>query len=109
MDPEFLSIDDVLLIHEDQIKRYGGSPDLRDRGLLHSAVDTPQAMFGGEYLHSDYVEMAAAYLFHIVQNHPFMDGNKRTGTASAMVFLDLNGIETGIDQDDLADLVIRVE
>lgn len=108
MDPEFLTIDDVLFIHADQIKRYGGSPDLRDRGLLHSAVETPQAMFGGAYLHPDLIEMAAAYLFHIVQNHPFVDGNKRAGTAAAMVFLDLNGIETDIDEDELAELVISV-
>ncbi|HRQ73991.1 MAG TPA: type II toxin-antitoxin system death-on-curing family toxin [Phycisphaerales bacterium] len=108
MDPEFLRVDDVLQIHQDQIERYGGSPDLRDPGLLTSAVDTPRAMFDGKYLHGDLFEMAAAYLFHIVQNHPFVDGNKRTGTAAALVFLDLNGIEMEIDDGALVDLVLAV-
>ena len=108
MDPEFLRVDDVLQIHQDQIERYGGSPDLRDPGLLTSAVDTPRAMFDGKYLHGDLFEMAAAYLFHIVLNHPFVDGNKRTGTAAALVFLDLNGIEMEIDDDALANLVLAV-
>lgn len=108
MDPEFLRVDDVLQIHQDQIERYGGSPDLRDPGLLTSAVDTPRAMFDGKYLHSDLFDMAAAYLFHIVLNHPFVDGNKRTGTAAALVFLDLNGIEMEIDDRALVDLVLAV-
>ncbi len=108
MDPEFLRVDDVLQIHQDQIERYGGSPDLRDPGLLTSAVDTPRAMFDGKYLHGDLFDMAAAYLFHIVLNHPFVDGNKRTGTAAALVFLDLNGIEMEIDDGALVDLVLAV-
>lgn len=108
MDPEFLRVDDVLQIHQDQIERYGGSPHLRDPGLLTSAVDAPRAMFDGKYLHGDLFEMAAAYLFHIVQNHPFVDGNKRTGTAAALVFLDLNGIDMAIDNDTLADHVLAV-
>lgn len=108
MEPEFLHVDDVLQIHQDQIERYGGSPDLRDPGLLTSAVDTPRAMFDGRYLHRDLFEMAAAYLFHIVQNHPFVDGNKRTGTAAALVFLDLKGIEMAIEDDALVDLVLAV-
>lgn len=107
MDPEFLRADDLLQIHRDQIERYGGSPDLRDPGLLTSAADTPRAMFDGRYLHADLFEMAA-YLFHIVRNHPFVDGNKRTGTAAALVFLDLNGVELAIDDDALADHVLAV-
>lgn len=105
---EFLRVDDVLQIHQDQIDRYGGSPDLRDPGLLASAADAPQATFNGNYLHKDIFEMAAAYLFHIVQNHPFVDGNKRTGAAAALVFLDLNGIELEIEDDTLADHVLAV-
>ena len=108
MPPDFLIYNDVLLIHADQITRYGGSPDLRDPGLLSSAINQPQATYEGKYLHSDLIEMAAAYLFHIVQNHPFMDGNKRTGTASALVFLDLNGIDIDIPEDELADFVIEL-
>ena len=67
--------------------RYGGLPGLRDEGLLESAVAQAVATFGGEYLHNDIFQMAAAYLFHIVQNHPFVDGNKRAGAAAAVVFL----------------------
>lgn len=108
MQPDFLCIEDVLRIHEDQIDLYGGSPDLRDAGLLASAVETPRATFGGQFLHEDLFEMAAAYLFHIVQNHPFVDGNKRTGTAAALVFLDLHGIEIEIDDSALVDHVLAV-
>jgi death-on-curing protein len=68
----------------------------------------PAAGFGGRYLHSDLVEMSAAYLFHIVQNHPFIDGNKRTGTVAAIVFLTLNGIELQADETQLEQLVIDV-
>lgn len=108
MAPWFLRVDDVLQIHQDQIERYGGSPDLRDPGLLTSAVDTPRATFDGSNLHGDLFEMAAAYLFHIVRNHPFVDGNKRTGAAAALVFLDLNGIEMDIDDAELVDHVLAI-
>ena len=80
--PLFLDLDFVLRIHLSLIERYGGEPGVRDIGLLHSAIAMPQASFGGEFLHEDLFEKAAAYLFHIVQNHPFMDGNKRTGAAA---------------------------
>lgn len=87
----FLELADILDIHQDQIERYGGAPGIRDLNLLQSAAAMPEASFGGVYLHSSIHEMAAAYLFHIVQNHPFTDGNKRTGTVAAVVFLKLNG------------------
>ncbi|PKB84228.1 MAG: death-on-curing protein [SAR202 cluster bacterium Io17-Chloro-G9] len=90
--PKFLSPADVLLIHVDQIERYEGLAGIRDQGLLQTALAMPEASFGGELLHRDLYEMAAAYPFHICQNHPFVDGNKRTGLASALVFLELNGI-----------------
>lgn len=91
-EPEFLTVDDVLAIHAHQIARFGGSPGLRDAGLLESAVAQAQASFGGVYVHADLFEMAAAYHFHLVQNHAFVDGNKRIGLAVALVFLDLNGV-----------------
>jgi len=68
----------------------------------------PQASFGGEFLHKDIFEMAAAYLFHIVQNHSFVDGNKRTGAAAAIIFLTINGIELQADEDGLVDLTLAV-
>lgn len=90
--PEFLSLAEVVEIHLDQVHRYGGANETRDLGLLESAIAIPQQTFGGEYLHADLFEMAAAYAFHIIKNHPFVDGNKRTGLASALVFLELNQI-----------------
>ncbi len=68
----------------------------------------PSAAFGGELLHKDVFEMAAAYLFHIVQNHPFVDGNKRVGAVAAVVFLELNGVETGASEDEFEALVWEV-
>ncbi|MCL2779158.1 MAG: type II toxin-antitoxin system death-on-curing family toxin [Polyangiaceae bacterium] len=88
----FLSVDVVLALHQRQIDRYGGTPGLRDRGLLESAVAQPRTSFGGTYAHDGVFAMAAAYLFHIVSNHPFVDGNKRTGLLATQVFLHLNGI-----------------
>jgi len=90
VDPTFLTLDEVIEIHRDMIERYGGSFGIRDEGLLESAPAMPQAGFGEQYLHSDVFEMAAAYLFHIVRNHPFVDGNKRTGAMAAFTFLKLN-------------------
>ena len=87
----FLSVDDVLAIHEDTINCEGGLPGLRDYGLLVSAVMMPQQWFAGEYLHDGLAAMAAAYLYHIAQNHAFHDGNKRTAAMSALVFLVANG------------------
>jgi len=87
----FLTQEEVLRAHETQIALYGGSTGIRDIGLLESALSMPQASFGGTYLHSNLYEMAAAYLFHIVSNHPFVDGNKRTGMVAAITFLDMNG------------------
>lgn len=108
MQPEFLDVEDVLQIHADQLERYGGLSGVRDLGLLESAVSMPKATYAGEFLHGDLFAMAAAYLFHITRNHPFLDGNKRTGAASALVFLDLHGIEVTASDDALYDLVIGV-
>lgn len=98
-EPLFLSVEDVIEIHADQIERYGGSLGVRDVELLRSAIGMPEAGFGDQYLHADLFEMAAAYLYHIIQNHPFIDGNKRTGTMAAFVFLNLNGVT--LDAADL--------
>ena len=98
----------LLEIHRDQIDRYGGDLGIRDLGLLQSALAMPAARFGGRYLHSDLFEMAAAYLFHIVQNHPFVDGNKRTGAVSALVFLSLNEVEIDAEEDEFETMVMSV-
>ena len=108
MEPVFLSIDELIAIHRDQIARYGGSEGVRDWGLLQSAIATPAATFGGQFLHADPYEMAAAYLFHIVQNHPFIDGNKRVGAVATYVFLALNGVRLTAENNAYADLVLSV-
>ena len=108
MKPTFLTIDEVLAIHQDQISRYGGSEGVRDWGLLQSAIAMPAATFGGQFLHCDLCEMAAAYLFHFVQNHPFIDGTNRVGAVAAFVFLALNDVRLTADNDPYADLVFTV-
>jgi len=108
MAPLFLDIGQVLCIHLSLIEHYGGHAGVRDIGLLQSAIAMPQSGFGGERLHKDLFEMAAAYLYHIVQNHPFVDGNKRTGAASAIIFLAMNDIEIEPDEDGLVDLTMSV-
>lgn len=105
--PTFLSIEDVVEIHADQIRRYGGSLGIRDVELLHSALGMPEAGFGDQYLHADLFEMAAAYFYHIVQNHPFIDGNKRAGTMAAFVFLKLNGLTLEADESAFEPLVLQ--
>jgi len=108
MQPLFLDIDRILRTHVSLIERYGGQEGVRDVGLLHSAIAMPQASFGGELLHKDLFEMAAAYLYHIVQNHPFLDGNKRTGAAAAIIFLAMNDVELEADEEGLVNLTLDV-
>ncbi len=108
MAPLFLDIERVLRIHRSMIEQYGGEEGIRDAGMLHSAIAMPQASFGGHFLHTDLFEMAAAYLYHIVQNHPFIDGNKRTGAAAAIIFLAMNGVSVEADEDGLVDIALRV-
>ena len=91
-DIDFLRVDDVLVLHERQLARYGGAAGVRDAAAIDAAVAMPRATFDGDLLHADLHEMAAAYAFHICQDHPFLDGNKRTALLAALVFLDLNGV-----------------
>lgn len=98
----FLTIEDVLLLHKKVMERFGNKTyALRDRGLLESAVFQPQALAFGEYLHKDIYEMAAAYCYHIIKNHPFIDGNKRTGILTALTFLEKNGISISATSDEI--------
>ena len=108
MDPLFLTLDEVLSLHDDQIRRYGGSGGVRDLGLLHSAMGSVSATFGGAFLHETKFEMAAAYLYGICRNHPFLDGNKRTAVAAALTFLEMNGAEIDAEEEDFYELVIGV-
>jgi len=109
MTPEgFLELEDVLQIHANQLRLYGGADGVRDPGLLESALAMPLAGFGGQLFHPTMFEQAAAYVFHLVKNHPFIDGNKRTGIATALVFLDLNGHDVVATTVELVDLVLGV-
>jgi death-on-curing protein len=107
-DPEFLSVEDVLELHALQLARYGGGAGLRDPGRLDAAVAQARATFDGEFVHGDLFAMAAAYLFHIIQNHPFVDGNKRTGLLASLVFLDLNGLSVIQESETLYELTLGV-
>ncbi|MDY7093489.1 MAG: type II toxin-antitoxin system death-on-curing family toxin [Acidobacteriota bacterium] len=107
-DPVFLTLDEVLALHQDQVRRYGGLPGIREQGLLSSALGAVSATFDGQFLHQSLYEMAAAYLFHLAQNHPFIDGNKRIALAAALIFLWMNDVEIEVEDDQLTDLVFGV-
>lgn len=95
-------------IHEEMIRHYGGGSGLRDEGMLDSALAQPKAAVGDTYLHANLFEMAAAYYFHLVQNHPFVDGNKRVGAACAIIFLAINNIEFSASEDQVVEMTLRV-
>lgn len=107
-EPRFLSLEELLGLHQRQIERYGGKAGLRDLGLLQSAAALPAASFDGAWLHGSLEEMAAAYLFHLCQNHPFVDGNKRTAAVAMIVFLVVNGLRPTFTEDGLVELTLAV-
>ncbi len=90
---EYLSLEQVLVLHDFQIRRYGGARGLRDRGALEASVARPRATFGGEDLYPDLAAKAAALLHSLSANHPFVDGNKRVAAHAALLFLEGNGFE----------------
>lgn len=104
----FLTLEDVLEIHTDQINRYGGKKGIRDQNLLLSAIAQPSSTFERKYLHSTIHDKAAAYLFHLCQNHPFIDGNKRVAAVSALIFLAMNDLPLDYNENDLETLVRSV-
>jgi len=106
--PLFLSLEEVLEIHRQQIEYYGGASGVRDLSLLESAIAQPQATYSDEFLHTSLPAMAAAYLFHICRNHPFVDGNKRVAANTAITFLLINGWEPTFSEDALVDTVLAV-
>ena len=107
-EPLFLTFAEIIEIHDYQIGHFGGGEGLRDIELLKSAIGMPSATFGGEYLHPTILEMAAAYLYHLAENHPFVDGNKRVGAMAALIFLDLNGYEFDASDAEFTDMVLKV-
>lgn len=103
-----LTVDILLEIHAAAIAGFGGSDGLRDRALLESAIAAPQATFGGESVYQDVPEIAAAYLFHLCRNHPFIDGNKRAALGACLVFLRLNGFAPAPDGPQWEQLTLDV-
>jgi death on curing protein len=103
-----LTVEIVREVHAEAIAKFGGSDGVRDIALLESAVAAPQATFGGKSPYEDLAEMAAAYLFYLCRNHPFIDGNKRTALGACIVFLRLNGIEPEADGPEWEDLTLGV-
>lgn len=105
----YLTLEQVLIIHTDQIERYGGSHGLRDLGLLESAVYRPQSVFSGEDLYPTIFEKAASLTHSLLLNHAFVDGNKRTAVASLLVFLKINKQNLVCSKDELIDFAMWVE
>jgi len=106
--PFHLTVEIVREIHAAAISEFGGSSGVREPALLESAVAAPQASFGGRSPYADLAEMAAAYLFYLCKNHPFIDGNKRAALGSCLVFLRLNGLEPTADGPEWEELTLAV-
>lgn len=104
----FLTFEQILVIHYDQIERYGGSHGIRELALLESAIFRPQTTFGDQELYDDIFSKAAALMHSLLLNHPFIDGNKRTATASCLVFLEINGLFLQVTQEELVDTALKV-
>jgi len=98
----------VIRIHQAVLRKDGGSDGIGDESLLESALAAPQATFGGEPIISDPIEVAAAYLFYLCRNHPFIDGNKRVAFATCLIFLKLNGFQPSPDSPVWETLVLDV-
>jgi death on curing protein len=103
-----ISLTEVLYLHEQSILDFGGSNGVRDQGLLESAIDRPNATFAGEELYLTLYLKAAAILESIVKNHPFVDGNKRTGWASCAALMRFSGFKFTLTEEEAYDFVIRV-
>ena len=108
MTVEYLSIGQLLALHAQQLRRYGGGTGLRDRGALESALARPAATFGGEDLYPDIADKAAALMHSLALNHPFVDGNKRGAAFGAIVFAESNGHEFLATPDELVETTLAV-
>lgn len=98
----------IIMLHEMLIAESGGSPEIRDEGLLDSAINAPFQSFGGSELYPSLLEKAASLGFGLIKNHPFVDGNKRIGTHTMLVFLELNHQELQYTDEELIDLILGV-
>lgn len=104
--PKFISFEQIIALHKLQVDQFGGTHGVKDEGLLLSALGQPESGLGENYFHKDLYEMAAAYLFHLVKNHAFYDGNKRIAALCSSVFLQINGLMVIADEDEFEKLVL---
>lgn len=104
--PEFLTLDEVLFLHDESIRRFGGSYGLGDQGLVESALGAAQNTF--HYGGGDLFAIAATYAFHLAESQAFTDGNKRTAVASALAFLRKNGIRIRRDDSTICEAMIAI-
>ena len=104
----YLTLIEVLELHRRILEQSGGALSIRDMGLLESAIAQPRMTFGGEDLYPSLLEKAAALGFSIIMNHPFVDGNKRTGHAATETFLVLNGLEINASVDEQERMVMAI-
>ncbi|MBM3886807.1 type II toxin-antitoxin system death-on-curing family toxin [Candidatus Dependentiae bacterium] len=104
----FLSCEVAIAINEHQVRLFGGLKGIRDMNLLESALARPQTMIGGVFMYPDLHTMAAVYAHGIIKNHPFFDGNKRTGMATALTFLNVNGHESILSSKDVVDIGVAL-
>jgi death-on-curing protein len=105
---KYLTVDQVLRIHARSIEQFGGDFGVRDLGLLDSAVAQPRTSFGGKNLYPTLADKAAALAFSLVMNHPFADGNKRTGYGAMMTFLSRNGYTIAAPMDERESVFLRL-
>jgi death on curing protein len=104
----YLSIEQVIVLHDESIRQHGGAEGIRDRGLIESAVAQPSMTFGGEELYPTLIDKAAAFGYSLIANHAFVDGNKRVGLAALDVFLRVNGfvVRAGLEEFETAILAV---
>jgi|SRR6056297_257294 len=107
-DIKFIPKDIILFFHEQLVKIYGGSFDIRDENLLDSALEQPKATYQGEYLHDSLLKMAAAYGYHLCNNHPFIDGNKRIAFVAMDTFLQKNNLEITASEKETYKMMIQI-
>ena len=105
----FLTLEEIIIIHDDQIEKYGGLHGIRDIHLLESAVARPQTTFANKDLYPSVFLKSAVLAHSLIKNHAFIDGNKRTGSVSMLIFLELNGYQVRISQSKLIEIVLKVE
>lgn len=105
---KILTKEQILLLHSQLIENFGGSSDIRDEALLDSAINTPFQTYDGEELYPTLLDKASRLCFGLVKNHPFVDGNKRIGTHSMLVFLAINGIDLEYSDIKLIELILSV-